>query len=99
MCHRKEEIGYVAFTNVHTNVKKVRYVYKVPNNYELLYLSGTASHISSYLFQIDPPGVFIENEVVFSFHQRVVTKVDRVYKVQCFYMEADKTINADVTVQ
>lgn len=36
--------------------------------------------------------------VIISFHSIFLTKVDRAYKVQCFYMEAEKTVTADLEV-
>ncbi|VDM98615.1 unnamed protein product, partial [Onchocerca ochengi] len=41
---------------------------------------------------LNPRGIFVTTTVVISFHPLFVTKVDRAYRVQCFYMEADKTI-------
>ena len=64
-------------------------------------------------FQIQPEGMQFSTVIVISFHpvsQRIlqafywvdfqlfVTKVDRVYHVQCFYMEADKTVSAPLEV-
>jgi len=42
--------------------------------------------------------VFVSVDVVVSFHPRFVTKVDRAYTIQCFYMEADKTVSTDIEV-
>ena len=36
--------------------------------------------------------------VVISIHPRFLTKVDRAYTIQCFYMEADKTVSSDIEV-
>uniref|UniRef100_F1LDS1 Cuticlin-1 n=1 Tax=Ascaris suum TaxID=6253 RepID=F1LDS1_ASCSU len=36
--------------------------------------------------------------VVFMFHTTFMTKVDQMVKVQCFYMEADKTVSAPLEV-
>uniref|UniRef100_A0A915ERN2 ZP domain-containing protein n=1 Tax=Ditylenchus dipsaci TaxID=166011 RepID=A0A915ERN2_9BILA len=47
---------------------------------------------------LNPKGVFVSTTVVISFHPQFVTKVDRAYKVQCFYMEADKTVSAQIEV-
>ncbi|GMT13490.1 hypothetical protein PFISCL1PPCAC_4787, partial [Pristionchus fissidentatus] len=47
---------------------------------------------------LNPKGIFVSSTVVISFHPQFVTKVDRAYKIQCFYMEADKTVSADLEV-
>ncbi|CAB3405074.1 unnamed protein product [Caenorhabditis bovis] len=47
---------------------------------------------------LNPKGVFVTTTVVVSFHPQFVTKVDRAYRVQCFYMEADKTVSTQIEV-
>ncbi|GMT37665.1 hypothetical protein PFISCL1PPCAC_28962, partial [Pristionchus fissidentatus] len=47
---------------------------------------------------IDPPGLFISTKVMLSFHSQFVTKVDRGYDIQCFYMQADKTVTYPLMV-
>uniref|UniRef100_A0A1I8AP99 ZP domain-containing protein n=1 Tax=Steinernema glaseri TaxID=37863 RepID=A0A1I8AP99_9BILA len=47
---------------------------------------------------LNPRGIFVSTTVVISFHPNFVTKVDRAYKIQCFYMEADKTVSAQIEV-
>ncbi|KAK6043830.1 zona pellucida-like domain protein [Cooperia oncophora] len=47
---------------------------------------------------LNPRGVFVSTTVVISFHPQFVTKVDRAYKIQCFYMEADKTVSTQIEV-
>ncbi|KAI6242899.1 Cuticlin-1 [Aphelenchoides fujianensis] len=47
---------------------------------------------------LNPKGVFVSTVVVISFHPQFVTKVDRSYRVQCFYMEADKTVSQQIEV-
>ncbi|KAI6227976.1 ZP domain-containing protein [Aphelenchoides besseyi] len=47
---------------------------------------------------LNPKGVFVTTTVVISFHPQFVTKVDRSYRVQCFYMEADKTVSQQIEV-
>jgi hypothetical protein len=47
---------------------------------------------------LNPKGVFVSTTIVISFHPQFVTKVDRAYRVQCFYMEADKTVSAQLEV-
>lgn len=47
---------------------------------------------------LNPKGVFVTTTVVISFHPQFVTKVDRAYRVQCFYMEADKTVSTQIEV-
>ncbi|CAD5223458.1 unnamed protein product [Bursaphelenchus okinawaensis] len=43
-------------------------------------------------------GVSIAATVVVSFHPIFITKADRAYKVNCFYMEARKTVNQNLEV-
>lgn len=47
---------------------------------------------------LNPRGVFVTTTVVISFHPLFLTKVDRAYRVQCFYMEADKTVSSQLDV-
>ncbi|VDM25491.1 unnamed protein product [Toxocara canis] len=47
---------------------------------------------------LNPRGIFVTTTVVISFHPIFVTKVDRAYQIQCFYMEADKTVSSQIEV-
>ena len=47
---------------------------------------------------LNPKGVFVSTTVIVSFHPLFITKVDRAYKIQCFYMEADKTVDTRLEV-
>uniref|UniRef100_A0A915ARV6 ZP domain-containing protein n=2 Tax=Parascaris univalens TaxID=6257 RepID=A0A915ARV6_PARUN len=47
---------------------------------------------------LNPRGIFVSATVVISFHPLFVTKVDRAYRIQCFYMEADKTVSTQIEV-
>ena len=47
---------------------------------------------------LNPKGVFVSVTVIISFHPLFMTKVDRAYTIQCFYMEADKTVSTDIEV-
>uniref|UniRef100_A0A914RZS3 ZP domain-containing protein n=1 Tax=Parascaris equorum TaxID=6256 RepID=A0A914RZS3_PAREQ len=40
----------------------------------------------------------VARTLVISFHPLFVTKVDRAYRIQCFYMEADKTVSTQLEV-
>jgi hypothetical protein len=47
---------------------------------------------------LEPKGVFMRQTIVISFHPRFLTKIDRAYTIQCFYMEADKTVSTEIEV-
>lgn len=47
---------------------------------------------------LNPPGLFVSVVAVISFHPMFLTKVDRAYEVRCFYMEAEKTVTANLEV-
>jgi hypothetical protein len=47
---------------------------------------------------LNPKGVFVSTTVIISFHPLFITKVDRAYRIQCFYMEADKTVDTRLEV-
>ena len=47
----------------------------------------------------NPKGIFVRTTVVISFHPNFITKVDRAYTLQCFYMEADKTVDTNIEVR
>jgi hypothetical protein len=46
----------------------------------------------------NPKGIFVSTTVVITFHPNFMTKVDRAYTLQCFYMEADKTVSTNIEV-
>ncbi len=48
---------------------------------------------------LNPKGVFVQTTLVISFHPQFLTKVDRAFTIQCFYMEADKTVDTDIEVR
>ena len=48
---------------------------------------------------LNPKGIGAEVVFVIKFHPQFVTKVDRAYKVKCFYMEADKTVPTELEVR
>ncbi|CAJ0932213.1 unnamed protein product, partial [Mesorhabditis belari] len=43
-------------------------------------------------------GVTIAATVIVSFHQIFITKVDRAYRISCFYMESSKSVNQRIDV-
>uniref|UniRef100_A0A915HK36 ZP domain-containing protein n=1 Tax=Romanomermis culicivorax TaxID=13658 RepID=A0A915HK36_ROMCU len=47
---------------------------------------------------LNPKGVYVKQYVIITFHPQFLTKVDRAYAIQCFYMEADKTVSQDLEV-
>ncbi|KAK6104992.1 Zona pellucida-like domain family protein [Brugia pahangi] len=47
---------------------------------------------------LNPRGIFVTAVVVITFHPQFITKVDRTYRLQCFYMEADKTVSTQIEV-
>ncbi|KAK6103260.1 Zona pellucida-like domain family protein [Brugia pahangi] len=47
---------------------------------------------------LNPRGVFVTAVVVITFHPKFITKIDRAYRIQCFYMEADKTVSTQIEV-
>ncbi|TMS40218.1 hypothetical protein L596_006621 [Steinernema carpocapsae] len=47
---------------------------------------------------LNPRGIFVSSTVVITFHPQFITKVDRAYRIQCFYMEADKTVSTQLEV-
>ncbi|CAG9536252.1 unnamed protein product [Cercopithifilaria johnstoni] len=47
---------------------------------------------------LNPRGIFVTTTVVISFHPFFVTKIDRAYHIQCFYMEADTTVSTKIGV-
>jgi len=46
----------------------------------------------------EPKGIFVRSTIVISFHPNFLTKIDRAYTIQCFYMEADKTVSTEIEV-
>ncbi|CAD6196978.1 unnamed protein product [Caenorhabditis auriculariae] len=43
-------------------------------------------------------GVIISSTIIVSFHSIFITKIDRAYRVSCFYVEANKRVNNHVDV-
>lgn len=50
-------------------------------------------------FQTTPRGLYLSVTIVITFHPMFITMVDRAYNVQCFYMEADKEVSAQIGVR
>ncbi|VDN60508.1 unnamed protein product [Dracunculus medinensis] len=47
----------------------------------------------------DPKGMFITTSLIVAFHPEFLTKIDRVYVVQCFYMEMEKILQKDIQIK
>ncbi|CAG9540301.1 unnamed protein product [Cercopithifilaria johnstoni] len=47
---------------------------------------------------LNPRGVFVTTVIVITFHPKFLTKIDRAYRIQCFYMESDKTVSTQIEV-
>ncbi|KHJ77035.1 hypothetical protein OESDEN_23345, partial [Oesophagostomum dentatum] len=47
---------------------------------------------------LNPRGVFVLTTVVVSFHPKFVTKVDRAYRISCFYMESGKDVGSKINI-
>ncbi|KHN85449.1 Cuticlin-1 [Toxocara canis] len=52
----------------------------------------------SRIRSLNPKGIFIMTTVIVTFHPQFLTKIDRAYKIECFYMEADKTVSTAISV-
>lgn len=46
----------------------------------------------------NPKGMAMSSTVVISFHRTFITQVDRAYKINCFYLEADKEVKQSLEV-
>ncbi|KAM3718773.1 Cuticlin-1 [Dirofilaria immitis] len=53
---------------------------------------------TKYEQQIKPRAVLLSLTVVVSFHQNLLTKLDRAFRIQCAYMEDNKAVDADLNV-
>lgn len=49
--------------------------------------------------QVEPSGMLVRVNVVVKFHPIFLTKIDRAYAIECFYMEADKTVDQLLNVR
>ncbi|VDM44907.1 unnamed protein product [Toxocara canis] len=47
----------------------------------------------------DPRGIFIVVSLIVAFHPEFLTKIDRVYVVQCFYMEMEKILEKEIQIK
>ncbi|VDN05717.1 unnamed protein product [Thelazia callipaeda] len=47
----------------------------------------------------DPRGMYLTTSLYVAFHPEFLTKIDRIYVVQCFYMEMEKILERRVQVQ
>ncbi|KAK6032634.1 zona pellucida-like domain protein, partial [Ostertagia ostertagi] len=46
-----------------------------------------------------PRGVFLSTSVIIAFNLDYLTKVDRIYRVQCFYMEMERRLEKEILVK
>jgi len=54
---------------------------------------------NEFLVQFSPKGIFLSTTLVVAFHPEFLTKFDKVYKVQCFYMEMETVLEREITVK
>ncbi|VDN02893.1 unnamed protein product [Thelazia callipaeda] len=54
---------------------------------------------AEYEHQIKPRAVIVSLTVVVSFHENLLTKLDRAFRIQCTYMEGSKMIGTDLNVR
>ncbi|KAI1732528.1 cuticlin-1 [Ditylenchus destructor] len=47
----------------------------------------------------NPNGIFLSASIIVAFHAEFLTKFDRVYHVQCFYMEMQNMLQKEITVK
>uniref|UniRef100_A0A0N5AWL1 ZP domain-containing protein n=1 Tax=Syphacia muris TaxID=451379 RepID=A0A0N5AWL1_9BILA len=52
----------------------------------------------SRIRSLNPRGVYVSTTVIITFHPQFLTKIDKAYRIQCFYMEADKTVSTPLEV-
>ncbi|VDN56717.1 unnamed protein product [Dracunculus medinensis] len=61
------------------------------------HLTGITLHFGTCgmvrLRSLEPRGVFLSIAIVLSFHPKFITKADKVYNIQCFYMESVKDVD------
>lgn len=50
-------------------------------------------------FQTNPKGIFVSTELILAFNPDYLTKFDKIYKVQCFYMEMNRKLTKEVDVR
>ncbi|CAJ0565582.1 unnamed protein product, partial [Mesorhabditis spiculigera] len=49
-------------------------------------------------FSESPRGLFVTTRVIIAFHPEFLTKVDRLYQVQCFYMEMERRLEKQIEI-
>lgn len=55
--------------------------------------------VKKYIFQTSPRGVFLSTSIIVAFHLDFLTKVDRIYRVQCFYMEMERRLEKEIVIK
>ncbi|VDP14310.1 unnamed protein product [Heligmosomoides polygyrus] len=46
-----------------------------------------------------PRGVFLSTSLIIAFNLNYLTKVDRIYRVQCFYMEMERRLEKEIVIK
>jgi hypothetical protein len=49
--------------------------------------------------QANPRGVFVSSTIIVQFHHTFLTKVDRAYRIECFYREKELNVSSDINVR
>ncbi|KJH43412.1 zona pellucida-like domain protein [Dictyocaulus viviparus] len=47
---------------------------------------------------LNPKGIFVSTTIVITFHPHFITKIDRAYRISCFYMEANEAVTSQLNV-